>query len=181
MEEINISQSGKLAIHRVEPGVDSSFARVDFLSATNQADDRRPNPGVGPCRRSGTPARTGESGPLLFAQHEVGGLLLVPRALRFIENHDVFDWRAGIDQRVIAEMVHILNERLHAFPNFAFADSFRRAASDVRLRPASVLREARRPVGRCRKERQRASVSISRRGASRRSGRPKSCRHRERP
>ena len=56
----------------------------------------------------------------LLSQHETGGLLQIPRALRLIEDHDVLNWWTGIDQRVIAEVVNVLDERFDAFANFPF-------------------------------------------------------------
>ena len=62
-----------------------------------------------------------EAGSLLFLRSmKLAVCLQVPRALRLIEDHDVLDWRAGIDQRVITKMVNILDERFHALANFPF-------------------------------------------------------------
>ena len=43
--------------------------------------------------KSETPARNRQTRHSFLPQHEIGSLLQIPSALRFIEDHDVFDWR----------------------------------------------------------------------------------------
>ena len=63
----------------------------------------------------------GKARDALFATHEIRRLPQIPSALSLIENHDVFDWRPRIDQRVITKVVNILDKGFDALTNFAFA------------------------------------------------------------
>lgn len=42
-----------------------------------------------------------------------------PRTLRLVKNDDVLGWRSGVDQHVIAEMMHVLNESFDTLSDFA--------------------------------------------------------------
>src|SRR5690606_15377402 len=46
----------------------------------------------------------------------------VPRALGFVEHRYMLRWRARVLERVITEMMHVLNERLDAFGNLSLAN-----------------------------------------------------------
>ena len=62
-----------------------------------------------------------KAGAAFLPRHEVRCLLQIPRALRLIEDHDVLNRRARFDQRIIAEVVNVLNECFDAFADFPFA------------------------------------------------------------
>src|SRR5437660_441816 len=87
---------------------------MNFLAATNQANDY--SPVLVPVHAGYQELGFGlsEIGLLLLPQHKAGGLLKIPRALGFIEDDNVFGGRARIEQGLVAEMVNILDERLHA-------------------------------------------------------------------
>src|SRR5439155_18507727 len=73
---------GKLATYGIDPSVDTGFARMNLLSATDQTHDDGPiivSVHIGDQKLR---LRNRETRPLLSSKHEVGCLLRVPGALR---------------------------------------------------------------------------------------------------
>src|SRR6516162_3145268 len=106
----------------VEPGGDSGFASINFLAAADKADDH------GPIR---VPVEIGDeklgfglikTGPILFSAHEIGRHFQIPSALGFVENDNVIARRAKVAQSGIAEVMHVLDERLDLLFYLAFAN-----------------------------------------------------------
>ena len=64
----------------------------------------------------------GEARTILLSLQEISGLLQVPSALSFVEDHNVFDGRSGLDQRVISKVMNVLDEGLDALSHIPFAD-----------------------------------------------------------
>jgi hypothetical protein len=59
-------------------------------------------------------------------------LARVPGALRFVEDHDVVGGRATVAQRLVAKVVHVLDEGLHGLAGIALVIfAARLAARDV--------------------------------------------------
>ena len=80
-------------VHRFQPSINSCFADVDFLSATDQTNDNRP---IFVAIHAGNQKLwfgLVEAFSLFLSLHEAGGLLQIPCALCFIKNDHVFDWR----------------------------------------------------------------------------------------
>ena len=112
---------GKPPIHRVEPSVNTSFACIDLLTATDQTHDHRPIFVSVHVRDQKLRLGICEAWAPFLSQHKISGLFQVPGALRLIEDDDVLYRRTDIDQRVITEVVNVLDESFHAFSNFSFA------------------------------------------------------------
>src|ERR1035438_1434195 len=83
--------TGKGGVNCLKPSVNSRFADVDFLSATDQANDNRP---IFVAIHAGNQKlRFGliKTFSLFLSLHEVGSLLQIPSALCLIKNDYVFD------------------------------------------------------------------------------------------
>src|SRR5437867_10918552 len=110
----------KAPIHCIEPSVNTSFTCIDFLATADEADDHRPIFVSVHVRDQKLRLGICEAGAPFLSQHKSSGLLQVPRSLRLIEYDDVLYRRTDVDQRIIAEVVNVLDERLYAFTNFPF-------------------------------------------------------------
>jgi hypothetical protein len=73
--------------------------------------------------------------------HETSCLPEIPGALRLVENYDMLEGRAVIDQRIIAKVMDVLNERLDAFGNLPLSDLFAGAFLPRHLIPGQRFTE----------------------------------------
>src|SRR4029453_338935 len=112
----------KTAIHGIKPSVNASFTRIDFLATPDKADDDSPIFVSVHVRNQKLRLGIRKARLPFFAQHKTRGLLQIPSALRFIEDHDVLNRWTRINQRVIAEVVNVLDESFDAFTDFPFAN-----------------------------------------------------------
>jgi hypothetical protein len=115
---------GELGVQCLEPGVDSGLAAVDFLSAADQTDDHRPIQVAVHVRDEELGLGLVKPGALLLALHETSSLPHVPGALGFIKDGDVLVWRFRVQQRLVAKMVHVLNQSFDPLADPAFLDLF---------------------------------------------------------
>jgi hypothetical protein len=93
-----------------------------------------------------------EARPLFPALHEVSGLLQVPGALRFVKDDHMLMRRAGLDQSIVAEMVHVLDKRLYAFADLAFPHLLALVAPALELIPGECFPQHRNQRSVSRKE-----------------------------
>lgn len=59
---------------------------------------------------------------LLFSPHELRRHIEIPRALRFVEERDVFLWRASVYDAVVSEVVNVLDEHVRLAERLALLD-----------------------------------------------------------
>src|SRR5438132_4929894 len=113
---------GKACVDRLAPVVDAGLAGVELLTSTDQTHDDSPVRMAIQVRDQKLRLRLREIGDVLLATHKTRGLPKRPCALRLIEYSNVFCRRAGINNCVIAEMMDVLDECLHAFADLPFAN-----------------------------------------------------------
>src|SRR5207253_914047 len=111
----------ELRIHSVNPGINPSFAKVNFLSTADKTDDDRPIRMAIHARNQKFWLRLAEPGAFLFSLHKVRGFLEIPSTLRLVENRDVLHRRAGVVQEIVAKMMDVLDERFDALRDFPLA------------------------------------------------------------
>ncbi len=116
-------QCGKSRIHGFKPSIDSGFARVDLLSATDKANNDSPIRVAIHARNQELRLGVGEPRQILSSPHEARGLLQVPRALRLVEDHNMFRRRAGVEQCIVAKVMNVLDESFDTFGNFPLSNS----------------------------------------------------------
>ena len=121
-------------IHGFKPRIDSGFARVDLLSATDKTNNDSPFRMAIHARNQELRLGVGEPGPILFSPHEARGLPQIPRALRLVEDHNMFRRRAGVDQCIVAKVMNVLDESFDALGNFPLPHSNRHHSFDVQPR-----------------------------------------------
>ncbi len=79
--------------HGIEPRGDAGLSCVNLLSATDETDDHRPFDVTVEIGNQELGLGLMEIPNLLTALHEVRRLLAIPRALRFVEDDYVVEWR----------------------------------------------------------------------------------------
>src|SRR5436190_22302270 len=79
----------KAAIHCIEPSVNASFTRVDFLATADKTDDHSPIFVSVHVRDQKLRFGICEAWAPFLSQHKISGLFQVPGALRLIEDDDV--------------------------------------------------------------------------------------------
>src|SRR5688572_767880 len=105
-------------IHGYKPRINCSFARMDLLSATDKANNDSPVRMAIHTRDQELRLGVGESGTVLFPLHKTRGLSQIPRALRLIEDGNVFGRRTGIEQCIVAKVMNVLDKSSDACGNF---------------------------------------------------------------
>ena len=65
----------------------------------------------------------GKTRAIFFPTHKARGLPQVPRALRLIEDSNVFRRSPGVDQQVIAKVMNVLDKSFDTLSNFPFPHS----------------------------------------------------------
>ncbi len=79
-------------IYSIKPRIDSGFARVNLLSATDEANNHCPFVMAVHARDQEFRFRIREPRAIFSSFHETCGLLQIPRTLRLVEYHNVFWW-----------------------------------------------------------------------------------------
>src|SRR5215472_8276227 len=100
----------KRTFERPQPFLDAGFARIDFLAFTHQADDRAPICVAIHDAEQELRLRHGEAEVPTLLPHELRGLLDIPCSLRLIEDGDFLNWRGVRRERIVPEMMDILDE-----------------------------------------------------------------------
>src|SRR5438105_1412971 len=107
----------------VHPRLDAGFACIDLLPATHKANNDCPILMSVEVGNEKLRLRLIETRSLLLPLHEVGSLLEIPGALRFVEDDDVLKGRPGFDEAVVAKVMYVLNECFHTFPDLALPNA----------------------------------------------------------
>src|SRR5229473_102216 len=110
-------------IHSANPRVDSSLAHVDFLPAADQTDNDSPIFMPIHARNEKLWLGLGKPGYSFLTPHKVRGLLQIPGPLRLVENGDMLNRRPGVLQKVITEMMDVLDEGFNTLGGLAFPHS----------------------------------------------------------
>ena len=101
---------GKRPLERPQPFLNASLARIDLLASTHQADDRAPIYVTIHDAEQELGLRHRKSGLPTLLLHELRSLIDVPRTLSLIEYGDFFI-RGGVrGERIIPEMMDVLDE-----------------------------------------------------------------------
>jgi hypothetical protein len=108
----------------LDPSTYSGLAGIYFLSTSDETHDSSP---IRVSVHAGDQElRFGliEAWAFLLPGHEVGRLLVSPRALGFIEDYDMVMRRPGVDQSVVSEVVNVLYKGLNALSDLTFRNAF---------------------------------------------------------
>ena len=100
----------QVALERAHPFGDAGFAAIDLLAFADQADNDAPIGAAVHDREKECGFGHVEASLAAFLAHEIGGLVAVPGALGFIENHDVFGRDLSCVEILISKAMNVLNE-----------------------------------------------------------------------
>ena len=62
-------------------------------------------------------------GRFFFRRMKLAVCRQIPSTLRLVENHNMFHRRAGVDQRIVAKVMNVLDESFDALGNFPLSHS----------------------------------------------------------
>src|SRR5581483_1414154 len=119
---------GKSCMDGFQPSVDSCFPSMNLLPSAHEANNDSPFGLTIHARDQELRFGIGKSRLIFSALHEICRLTQIPGALCFIEDDNVFWWRAQIPQRFVPKVMNVLNESFDAFRDLPFAHSMPKAA-----------------------------------------------------
>ena len=103
----------KAGIQGAQPFTYTSLTGVDLLTSSREAHNCRPVRMPVEVGDEETGLRIAEVRLIFPPAHELDGLLLVPRPLRFVEDYDSVGWWPIVLKPFITEVMNVLDERLN--------------------------------------------------------------------